>query len=77
MSLLNITDPAKRDFHVEEIQKTKNNIRQNFLSEKFGDIGLQRELTKLHKPIVDSQSSISKEQNALLSSIKRKLNGNG
>jgi hypothetical protein len=70
MSFLKITDPAKRDFFVEEFMKTKKNIQRDHLSEKIGDIGLQRELVKLYKPIVDSQSAISKEQNALLSTIK-------
>src|ERR1043165_4949683 len=69
MSFLKITDPAKRELIVEEFLKTKRNIQQNFLSEKLGDIGMQRELVKLYKPIVDSQSAISKEQNALLSTI--------
>src|ERR1043165_5852029 len=70
MSFLKITDPAKRELIVEEFLKTKRNIQQNFLSEKLGDIGMQRELVKLYKPIVDSQSAISKEQNALLSTIQ-------
>src|ERR1043165_7831160 len=69
MSFLKITDPAKRELIVEEFLKTKRNIQQNFLSEKLGDIGMQRELVKLYKPIVGSQSAISKEQNALLSTI--------
>ena len=70
MSFLKITDPAKRDLIVADFLKTKKNIQQNFLSEKLGDIGMQQELIKLYKPIVDSQSTISKEQNALLSTIK-------
>src|SRR6218665_3072452 len=70
MSFLKITDPSKRDFIVEEFLKSKKNIKQNFFSERLGDIGLQRELTKMYKPIVDSRSSISKEQKALLSTIK-------
>src|SRR5688572_3363761 len=70
MSFLKITDPAKRDLTVEEFHKTKKNIQQNFLNEQLGDIGMQQELTKFYKPIVDSQSMISKEQNALLSTIK-------
>ena len=70
MSFLKITDPAKRDLIVAEFLKTKKNVQQNFLNEKLGDIGLQQELVKLYKPIVDSQSTISKEQNALLSTIK-------
>src|SRR5688572_21165742 len=69
MSFLKITDPAKRELIVAEFFKTKKNIQQNFLNEKLGDIGLQRELTKFYKPIVDSQSAISKEQKALLSTI--------
>ena len=70
MSFLKITDPAKRDLIIADFLKTKKNIQQNFLNEKLGDIGMQQELTKLYKPIVDSQSAISKEQNALLSTIK-------
>src|ERR1043165_775794 len=70
MAFLKITDPAKRAFIVGEFNKTKRNIQQNYVSEKLGDIGMQRELVKLYKPIVDSQSAISKEQNALLSTIK-------
>ena len=67
MSFLKISDPSKRHFIVEEYNKRKKNIQQNFLSEKLGDIGLQRELTKLYRPIVDSQSTVSKE---LLSTMK-------
>ena len=69
MSFLKITDPAKRDLFVADFLKTKKNIQQNFLNEKLGDIGMQQELVKLYKPIVDSQSTISKEQNALLSTL--------
>ena len=70
MSFLKITDPVKRDLIVADFLETKKRIQQNFLNEKLGDIGMQQELTKLYKPIVDSQSAISKEQNALLSTIK-------
>src|ERR1043165_6655697 len=70
MAFLKITDPAKRAFIVGEFNKTKRNIQQNYVSEKLGDIGMQRELVKLYTPIVDSQSTILKEQNALLSTIK-------
>src|SRR5688572_27956283 len=70
MSFLKINDPGKRDLIVADFLKTKKNIQQNFLSEKLGDIGMHQELMKFYKPIVDSQSAISKEQNALLSTIK-------
>src|SRR5688572_24683810 len=70
MSFLKFTDPAKRELFVADFHATKKRIQQNFLNEKLGDIGLQQDLVKLYKPIVDSQSTISKEQNALLSTIK-------
>ena len=37
MSFINITDTAKRDFIAEDFLRTKNNMRQNSLSEKMGD----------------------------------------
>ena len=33
MSFLKIADPKKRDFSVNEFLKTRQNIKQNFLSE--------------------------------------------
>lgn len=68
MSFLKITDPAKRDFIVEEFLKTKKNIQQNFLSERLDNIGLQRELSKIYKPITDAQTSTQK---ALQEDIKQ------
>jgi len=60
MSFLKITDPAKRDFIVEEFLKTKQKIQQNFLNERLGDLGLQRELKTLYKPLTDVQMSTQK-----------------
>ena len=74
MSFLNITDPEKRDFLVKEFLKSKQNIRLNSLSEKLGDIGLQRELTKLYKPITDSQTTQSATLTKELSATTTALN---
>jgi hypothetical protein len=65
MSFLKITDPAKRDFIVEEFLKTKKKIQQNFFSERLGNIGLQHELTKLYKPITDAQKSTQEDLKAI------------
>lgn len=70
MSFLKITDPAKRDFIVEKFFESKNNIQRDFMSEKLGDIGLQRELRKAYKPIIDSQSEMSTGLRGELSAIK-------
>ena len=38
MLFLKITDPKKRDFIVNEFLKTRQNIQQNFLLERLGDL---------------------------------------
>ena len=56
LSFLKITDPKKRDFIVNEFIKTRQNIQQNFLSERVGDLSTQHELSK-----VSNQSQICKK----------------
>ena len=55
MSILKITDPKKRVFIVNEFLKTRQNIQQNFLSEREGNDNIQYELSKLFKPVTDMQ----------------------
>ena len=55
MSFLKITECKKRDFIVNEFLKTRQNIQQNFLSERLGDVNTQYELSKLFKPVTDMQ----------------------
>ena len=56
MSILNITYPKKRDFIVNEFLKTRQNIQQNFLSERVGDLSTQYGLSKIFKPVTDMQN---------------------
>ena len=58
MSFLKITDPKKRDFIVNEFLKTSQNIQQNFLSERVGDLSTQYELTKLFTPVTNMQEDL-------------------
>ena len=58
MSFLKITDPKKRDFIVNEFLKTRQNIQENFLSERVGDLSTQYELSKLFKPVTDMQKDL-------------------
>ena len=58
MSFLKITDPKKRAFIVNEFRKTRQNIQQNFLSERVGDVNTQYELSKLFKPVTDMQKDL-------------------
>lgn len=65
MSFLKITDPSKRDLLVNEYLRLKRSIQQNAIEEKLGDIGMQRELTKLYKPITESQAGLSSQLTAI------------
>ena len=58
MSFLKIKDPIKRDWIVEEFLKTKKNIQKKFITERLGDISAERELSKLFKPITETQKDI-------------------
>ena len=67
MSFLKITDPKKRDFIVYEFLKTRQNIQQNFLSERVGDLSIQYEFSKLFKPLTDMHKDLKE---GLVSELK-------
>ena len=67
MSFLKISDPKKRDVIVNEFLKTERNIQEFFLTERLGDISTQRELTKLFKPITETQKNVKE---SLLGELK-------
>ena len=61
MSFLKITDPKKRDFVVQEFLKTKRNIQQHSLAEKTGDQEFATQMSKMFKPLIDTQREVVKE----------------
>ena len=67
MSFLKITDPKKRDFIVNEFLKTRQNIQDNFLSERVGDLSTQYELSKLFKSVTDMKKDLKE---GLVSELK-------
>ena len=70
MSFLKIRDPAKRDQTVEEYLELKKNIRDNLLSEKTGEQQLRADLSKIFKPITETQKATAKEITEELKPIK-------
>ena len=60
MSFLNISDPNKRDLIVKEILELKKNIRDDFLSQRSGEQQLQADLSKIFKPITETQKTTSR-----------------
>ena len=57
MSSLKISDPVKRDLIVKEYLETRENIRNNLLSERTGEQQLQTNLSKFFKPITETQKA--------------------
>ena len=70
MSFLKISDPVKRDQTVKEYLELKKNIRGNLLSEKTGEQQLQTDLSKIFKPITETQKATVKEITEELKPIK-------
>ena len=74
MSFLKITGPKKRDFIVNELLKTRQNIQQNVLSEREGDLNTQYELSKLIKPVTDMQKDLREGLVSELKPIREGMN---
>ena len=70
MSFLKITDPKKRDFIVNKFLKTRQNIQQNFLSERVGDSSTPQEFSKLFKPVTDMQKDLKEDLVSELNPIR-------
>ena len=68
MSFLKITDPRKRDFLVNQLLETRKKIRDDSLSEQFGDMTRQRELDKIFKPVT---SQLAAQQLATQAEIQK------
>ena len=60
MSFLKIEDPKKREETVKEFLALKNRIKDNFRKERLGEIETQRDLTKLFKPVTETQKATTK-----------------
>ena len=70
MSFLKIEDPNKREETVKEFLALKNRIKDNFRKERLGEIETQRDLTKLFKPVTETQKATPKEITEELKPIK-------
>ena len=61
MSFLKFSDPVKRDLIIKEYLELKKNIRDNLLSERTGEQQLQTDLSKIFKPITETQKATARE----------------
>ena len=61
MSFIKVKDPRKREELVRDFIETRKRIKDNFIARKVGESEYQTGLTKLFKPVTDTQKTTAKE----------------
>ena len=61
MSFIKIKDPRKREELIRDLIETRKRIKDNFIARKVGEIEYQTGLTKLFKPVTETQKTTAKE----------------
>ena len=61
MSFIKIKDPRKREELIKDLIATRKRIKDNFIARKIGESEYQTGLTKLFKPITETQKATAKE----------------
>ena len=61
MSFIKVKDPRKREELVRDFIETRKRIKDNFIARKVGEAEYQTGLTKLFKPVTDTQKTTAKE----------------
>ena len=61
MSFIKVKDPRKREELVKEFIETRKRIKDNFVARKIGESEYQTGLTKLFKPVTETQKTTAKE----------------
>ena len=61
MSFIKVKDPRKREELVKDFIETRKRIKDNFIARKVGEAEYQTGLTKLFKPVTETQKATTKE----------------
>ena len=61
MSFIKVTDPRKREELIKDFIEMRKRIKDNFIAKKVGEIEYQTGLTKLFKPVTETQKATAKE----------------
>ena len=61
MSFIKVTNPRKREALVKDFIETRKRIKDNFVARKVGESDYQTGLTKLFKPVTETQKATAKE----------------
>ena len=74
MSFIKVKDPRKREELIRDFIETRKRIKDNFIAKKVGEAEYQTGLTKLFKPVTETQKATAKEtaENSLRSFYRLK-----
>ena len=61
MSFIKVTDPRKREELIRDFIETRKRIKDSFIAQKVGESEYQTGLTKLFKPVTETQKETTKE----------------
>ena len=61
MSFIKVKDPRKREELIKDFIETRKRIKDNFIAQKVGEVEYQTGLTKLFKPVTETQKATTKE----------------
>ena len=75
MSFIKIKDPRKREELIKDLIETRKRIKDNFIARKVGEIEYQTGLTKLFKPVTETQKATTKEITDAQKAAMEKITG--
>ena len=75
MSFIKVTDPRKREELIKDFIQTRKRIKDNFIARKVGEAEYQTGLTKLFKPVTETQKATAKEITDVQKATAEKITG--
>ena len=75
MSFIKVKDPRKREELVRDFIETRKRIKDNFIARKVGEAEYQTGLTKLFKPVTETQKATTKEITEAQKTAAEKITG--
>ena len=75
MSFIKIKDPRKREELIKDLIETRKRIKDNFIARKVGESEYQTGLTKLFKPVTETQKATAKEITEAQKEAVQKITG--
>ena len=75
MSFIKVKDPRKREELIRAFIETRKRIKDNFVARKVGEAEYQTGLTKLFKPVTETQKATAKEITEAQKTAAEKITG--